>query len=96
MNNSVFILFVLSLHVPGRTTLRGSLLDRNYDADIAENHRLLALPGIIHHVKNYGPRNSHIFHSGIDKFGLALTTDGASIRRHAMMNVMSLSVVFQV
>ena len=48
---------------------------RNYDADIAENKRLLAL-------------------SGIEKFGLALTTDGATIQRHAMMNVMALSVVF--
>ena len=61
--------------LPCRVTLGGSILDRNYEADIAENKRLLALPGI-------------------EKFGLAVTTDGATIQRHALMNVMALSVVF--
>jgi hypothetical protein len=31
---------------------------------------------------------------GIEKFGLAMATDGATIQRHPMMNVMGLSVVF--
>ncbi len=31
---------------------------------------------------------------GIETFGLTITTDGATIQRHPMMNVMALSVVF--
>lgn len=61
--------------LPHRDTLGGTLLDRNHDADMAENARLLSLPGI-------------------DAFGLAITTDGATIQRHPMMNIMALSVVF--
>jgi len=43
-------------------------LDRNYEADITENRRLLALPSV-------------------EQFGLAITTDGATTQRHAMMNL---------
>ena len=61
--------------LPHRTALGGSILDRNYEADIAENKRLLEL-------------------SGVEAFGLTITTDGATNQRHAMMNLMAVSVVF--
>lgn len=61
--------------LPHRDILGGSILDRNYDADIAENTRLLSLPAC-------------------EVFGLSLTTDGATIQRHPMMNLMAVSIVF--
>jgi len=42
---------------------------------LAENRRLLELPGI-------------------EAFGLTLTTDGATIMRHPLMNLLAVSVVF--
>ena len=73
----MFDFFPVCYVLPHRDTLGVTILDRNYDADMAENARLLSLPGI-------------------DAFGLAITTDGATIQRHSMMNIMALGVVFLV
>ena len=57
LNRIIRSILAFRYHAPGQSTLRGSLLDRNYDADIAENRRLLALPGMIRHVNYCGQRN---------------------------------------
>ena len=42
----MFNFFPACYVLPHSDTLGGTILDRNYDADVAENARLLFLPGI--------------------------------------------------
>ena len=60
---------------PGPGSLGGGILERQYEAGLSENQRLLGLEGVA-------------------KFGVALTTDGATIQKSPMTNCLAVGVMF--